>query len=92
MSYRSNHRKPTILRALIKQKGAGWNKTTRELAPVDGQRVLEALVAEVGVEGAKEALKKQGFEAGAYEYLLQPLYEEAQARRLAAAAWTDDGE
>ena len=49
-------------------------------------------MAEVGVEGAKEALKKQGFEAGAYEYLLQPLYEEAQARRLAAAAWTDDGE
>ena len=92
MSYRSNHRKPIILRALIKQKGACWNKTTRELAPVDGQRVLEALVAEVGVAGAKEALKKQGFDAGAYEYLLQPLYEEAQARRLAAAAWTDDGE
>ena len=89
MSYRSNHRKPKIIRALIKQKGAGWNKATQELAPDDGQRVLEALVAEIGVEGAKEALRKQGFEAGAYEYLLQPLYEEAQARRLAAAAWTD---
>ena len=89
MSYRSNHPKPKILRALIKQKGAGWNKVTQELAPDDGQRVLEALVAEVGVEGAKEALRKQGFEAGAYEYLLQRLYEEAQARRLAAAAWTD---
>ena len=92
MSYRSNHRKPTILRAVIKQKGTGWSKTTQELAPVDGQRVLEALVAEVGVEGAMEALRKQGFTTGAYEYLLQPLYEEAQARRLAAAAWTDDGE
>ena len=89
MSYRSNHPKPKILRSLIKQKGAGWNKATQELAPDDGQRVLEALVAEVGVDGAKEALRKQGFEAGAYEYLLQPLYEEAQARRLAAAAWTD---
>ena len=92
MSYRSNHRKPTILRAAIKQKGTGWSKTTQELALIDGQRVLEALVAEVGVEGAMEALRKQGFAAGAYEYLLQPLYEEAQARRLAAAAWTDDDE
>ena len=56
MSYRSNHPKPKILRALIKQKGTGWNKATQELAPDNGQRVLEALVAEVGVEGAKEAL------------------------------------
>ena len=46
----------------------------------DASCVLEALLAEYGIEAAVDALKRQGF-AGDYRYLIKPLYEEAILRR-----------
>jgi len=60
-----------------------WNNTTRrETFPADANAILEALIAEYGVEATLEALVKQGFSpTGDYRYAAQPLYEEAIARR-----------
>ncbi|HAI14571.1 MAG TPA: hypothetical protein DCM28_22890 [Phycisphaerales bacterium] len=46
----------------------------------DSSCVLEALLAEYGIDAAVDALKRQGF-AGDYRYLIKPLYEEAILRR-----------
>jgi hypothetical protein len=46
--------------------------------------VLEALVAEYGVDAAVQALDNQGFKGSAYTYLLKPLHAEACRRRLRA--------
>lgn len=75
---------PLIIPALIAEKGDSWNAATADVAATDAQRLLEALVAEVGVEGTVAALTNQGFDAKSYGYLLAPLHKEAIARRQRA--------
>jgi len=79
----SRKRKPQglIVEAVIQQMEESWNDSTREVARTDSFRVLEALMAEYGIEGAMAALDRQGFTASAYSYLLSPLYSEAMKRR-----------
>jgi hypothetical protein len=43
--------------------------------------VLEALVAEYGIDASVVALNNHGFRGDAYRYLLGPLYDEAVRRR-----------
>ena len=70
-----------ILSKIIEDKGDGWSEETRKVANTDAQRVLEALVAEYGVENTMRALENQGFKGKAYSYLLNPLHSEAVKRR-----------
>lgn len=72
---------PMIVEAVIATKGDAWNESTRITARTDAERILEALVAEYGVEAAYRALENQGFEAKSCGYVLKPLFEEALARR-----------
>jgi hypothetical protein len=85
MSHRDKNPEPAIIEAVIRQKGSGWSQSTQDTARSDAQRILEALVAEVGVERAVQALDHQGIAGYAYRYLLKPLYAEAQRRRARAA-------
>ena len=48
--------------------------------------ILEALVAEVGIERAVQTLDNQGLAGYAYRYLLNPLFAEAIRRRGSARA------
>ena len=84
MTHRNQNRTPLILPTLIEQKGETWSEETRKVAQTDAQRVLEALVAEHGVDAAVQALDNQGFKGSAYTYLLKPLHAEACRRRLRA--------
>ncbi len=86
MSYRDGTRRPVILSALFEQKADTWGEATRKVAMTDAQRMLEALVAEVGFEATLQAMENQGFESGAYRYLLAPLHAEAVRRRGDAKA------
>lgn len=52
------------------------------MAQSDAQRILEAMIAEFGIEGAVSALDNQGFKGKAYHYLIAPLCEEAYRRRV----------
>jgi hypothetical protein len=74
-----------IIPTVIAAKADAWNASTREVAETDAQRVLEALIAEYGVDGAKQALTNHGFAAESYGYLLTPLYAEATKRRQRTA-------
>jgi hypothetical protein len=65
-----------IIPAVIASKSASWNDETRKVAASDAQRVLEALVAEFGIERAVTALDNQGFRGEAYKYVLKPLHQE----------------
>jgi hypothetical protein len=47
----------------------------------DAERVLEAMIAEFGIEKAVIALDNQGFKGSSIRYLLSPLHEEAVRRR-----------
>lgn len=84
MAHRAANPEPVIVSKVIADKGAGWGAETQKVAQTDAQRVLEALVAEYGVEAAVRALDKQGFRGDAMRYLLKPLYEEAARRRRSA--------
>jgi len=81
MAHRATNPEPVILGKIIADKGTRWGEETRKVAQTDAQRVLEALVAEYGVEAAVRALDNQGFKGDAMRYLLNPLYEEAIRRR-----------
>jgi len=82
MTHRDNNRESLIVPSIIAQKGPAWGDETRKVAQTDAQRVLEAMVAEFGVDGAVRALDNQGFKGSAYRYLLTPLFDEAHRRRL----------
>jgi len=81
MSHRDHNPEPVILAAVIEAKGAAWGDETRKVAQTDALRLLEALVAEVGVDACVQALDHQGFKGAAYGYLLKPLHAEALRRR-----------
>ena len=81
MSVRDNQPRPVILDTVIRSK-SDWNDSTQKVARTDAQRVLEAMIAEYGIEGAVGALNNQGFEGEAYRYLLNPLHEVARTRHL----------
>lgn len=84
MTHRDGSPEPLILPTVIAQKGEKWSAESRKVAQSDAQRVLEAMVAEYGVNGAVHALNNQGFKGEAYRYLLNPLFAEAQRRRARA--------
>lgn len=86
MSHRNSRPLPRIVEAVIAQRGAAWNESTQKVARTDAERILEALVAEAGVEGSVAALERQGFDGMAYRYLLRPLVEEALRRRHRSTA------
>jgi hypothetical protein len=81
-THRSKRPQPLIIPTVIAQKADAWNSETQKVAASDAQRVLEALVAEYGIEAAIIALDRQGFRGASIRYLLTPLYEEAYARRV----------
>ena len=81
MTHRSNSREPLIVQTVIEQKATSWKDETSKVARTDAQRILEAIVAEYGVENCVRALDNQGLKGVAYRYLLKPLYAEAQRRR-----------
>lgn len=88
MSHRDKNPERAIVEAVILEKGSEWRKSTQDTARSDAQRILEALVAEVGVEHAVQALDKQGIAGYAYRYLLNPLCAEATRRRARAGGRT----
>ena len=81
MTHRNQNPEPLLVPTVIINKGPIWGAETQKVAQTDAQRVLEALMAEVGVEGEVSALNNQGFKGEAYRYLLAPLYDEARWRR-----------
>lgn len=83
-SWRRKHPNQLIIDAVTETKGAQWNAETRKVARTDSMRVLEAMVAEFGVNGAIQALDNQGFAGEAYRYLLDQLHDEAMRRRAAS--------
>ena len=84
MTHRKSNREPLIVPTVIENKGEVWSEETRKVARTDAQRVLEALIAEYGVENTVDALDNQGLKGSTYRYLLKPLYAEALRRRHAA--------
>ncbi|MBM4032384.1 MAG: hypothetical protein FJ291_11425 [Planctomycetes bacterium] len=84
MSYRDRNPDRAIIEAVIQEQGSEWSRSTQDTARSDAQRILEALVAEVGIEGAVQALDRQGIAGYAYRYLLNPLYVAAMRRRTRA--------
>ena len=85
-SPRRRQPEPLIIATIIDQKSLSWSDETRKVAGTDAERVLEALIAEVGIEGTRRALTNQGFKAESYGYLLNHLYTEAAARRARLAS------
>jgi len=81
VTHRKSNREPLIVPTVIAQKGDDWNEETHKVACTDAQRILEALIAEFGVENAVQALDNQGLKGSAYRYLLKPLHVEALRRR-----------
>jgi hypothetical protein len=86
MSHRDRHHQKLLVPAVIEQKGDMWNESTRTLALSDAQRVLEALIAEYGVDATVKALDNQGIAGKSYLYLIRPLHAEAARRRHGAEA------
>ena len=81
MTHRKANREPLLVPTVIAKKSESWGEETCKVARTDAQRVLEALIAEYGVENAVHALDKQGLKGSAYRYLLKPLHAEALRRR-----------
>lgn len=81
MTHRKDNPEPQIVSAVIAQKSDAWNEETHKVVRTDAQRILEALIAEHGIENAMQALDKQGMKGSAYRYLLKPLHAEALRRR-----------
>lgn len=86
MTHRKTNPLPVIIEAVIERKADDWNDATATVARTDAQRVLEAMVAEYGIDAAIQALDNQGFTGKSIRYLLTPLYAEATARRAQAQA------
>ncbi len=86
MSHRGRHPEPNIVEQVVETKGADWNESTQRVARTDAIRLLEALVAEYGVDGSLSALTSHGFNSASYSYLLKPLHDEAMRRRAGASA------
>jgi hypothetical protein len=57
-----------------------WQDNTRDQFAIDANAVLEALLAEYGVEAAVAAVERQGFR-GHYRHVVERLHAEASARR-----------
>ena len=72
---------PVIIETVIERKAGEWNQSTATVARTDAQRVLEAMVAEYGINAAIQALDNQGFTGKSIRYLLTPLHAEAISRR-----------
>lgn len=81
MTYRKINPEPQILSTVIEQKGDAWNEETQKVVRTDALRILEALIAEYGIENSVKAMDKQGMKGSAYRYLLKPLHAEALRRR-----------
>lgn len=90
MTHRKGNHEPLILPTVIEQKGNAWSEETCKVARTDAQRILEALIAEYGVENAVQALDKQGLKGSAYRYLLKPLHVEAIRRRRVSQSSTTE--
>jgi hypothetical protein len=84
VAHRASNRQPGIIRKVIADREGSWGEATQKTAHTDAQCVLEALIAEYGVDAAIDALDHQGFEGKAMRYLLIPLHEEATRRRAMA--------
>ncbi len=89
MTHRKTNPLPVIIEAVIQNKADDWNNATATVARTDAQRVLEALIAEYGIDAALQALDNQGFTGKSVRYLLTPLHAEATARRAKARAPED---
>lgn len=83
MSQRSRQPHRNILQTIIDEKGDDWGQSTHQVARSDADRILEALVASLGVDACVAALDEHGLEGKAYRYLLTPLHAEASSRRRA---------
>ena len=81
MSQRGKQRQKLIVEAVIESHEGSWSESTKRTVRSDAHRILEALVAEFGVEKSILAMNKQGFEGKAYSYLIKPMYIEARSRR-----------
>jgi len=84
MAHWATYPEPGILDKIIADKAATWDEGMQKFAQSDGQRVLEALLAEYGIEAAVRALDNQGYSGNAVRYLLQLLHDEAMRRRRMA--------
>jgi len=71
-----------LIETVINDPKRPWRaNATPVAARNDANCVLEALLAEYGLDAAAGALKKQGLK-GDYQYIIEPLHAEAVARRL----------
>lgn len=84
MSYRDQHPEPEIVDTVCRRKARDWKESSQRTAKLDAPKVLEALVAEYGVDASVRALSAQGFDGDAYRYLITPLHDEAVTRRQRA--------
>jgi|GEM_PF-2367286 len=81
MSYRNKNRFRPLIDVVASQKLKDGDWKTDETARKDAVKVLEAIVAELGVVGCLAAIEKQGFNADSYKYIVEPLHEESVRRR-----------
>jgi hypothetical protein len=81
VSHRHKNPRKNIVEAVIASKSDEWGDATRQTVRSDANRILEALVSDIGIQGVVDAMDRQGFEGAAYRYLIAPLYEEAASRR-----------
>lgn len=72
---------PGIIDHVVNRHGAWVTQSSRDTARHDANTVLEALLAEHGVDGAVRAMLNQGF-VNPVETVIRPLYDEAMRRRL----------
>jgi hypothetical protein len=71
-----------LIDAVVSDPERRWDQSTRtpSTATTDANCVLEALLAEVGVDAEVAAVRNQGFN-GDLRYVIDPLYREAIKRR-----------
>ena len=81
MSHRQKNPRKNIVEAVIESQTDKWSDATKQTARSDVNRILEALVSDIGVQGVIDAMDRQGFEGAAYRYLISPLFEESASRR-----------
>jgi hypothetical protein len=81
VSKRGKQRRKLIVEALIEDHKGSWSESTERTVRSDSHRILEALVAEYGIEETIQAMNRQGFEGKAYGYLVKPMYAKARSRR-----------
>jgi hypothetical protein len=69
-----------LIDAVAEDPDRPWKDNTRDQFAIDANAILEALLAETGVEATLAALQRQGFR-GHYRHVVEPLYREAISRR-----------